>query len=721
MVDYVRDVKPILERRCVSCHGRLKQKAGLRLDVGALIHKGGGKGSVIEVGKGEASALVKRLVAEDESERMPPESKPLPAEQVRLIARWIDQGARVPKDEVVPAGPGEHWSFQTIRRPRVPEVRNRDWVVNPVDAFVLSKLESRGWAPAGRVSGARWVRRATLDVTGLPPGLGDLENFPSDAGPRARAVWVDRLLERPQYGERWARHWFDVVRYAESNGYERDAAKPFAWRYRDYVIESLNRDKPWDRFLVEQLAGDELSDATSETVIGTTYYRLGPWDDEPADPATDRYDQLDDMVSTTSLGLMGLNLGCARCHDHKFEPFTSAEYYGLVAVFAPLERPRNGREELTLAAGSAGDVAVQEARQKAAKNGGESKGVAGVGGGVTLPQAYVMHEPNLNPAPVRVLARGLPTRPGEVVLPSTPKMLNREPMPVPVAGPRTTGRRLAFARWLTSRGHPLTARVMVNRVWQQHFGQGLVRTPNNFGVSGEAPTHPELLDWLADWFMNEAGWSLKKLHRLILTSETYAMSKASDADRMREDPENRLLWRFPYQRLEVEAIRDSMLATSGRLNLGMGGPSMYPPVPKAILEGNSDQDKIWKASGEPEASRRTVYAFLKRAMIHPMLEVLDLCDTTQTSGRRAVTTVPTQALTLFNGDFVNEQARHFAARLRVEAGPDAKRQVDLAYRLALGRRPTEVERGVMLTFLRAHGLEPLCRAIFNLNEFVYPD
>lgn len=717
-VDYARDIRPILERRCHACHGRLKQKGGLRLDAGSLVHKGAKGGPVILPGKSAESNLIKRLLSQDDEERMPPEGKPLPADQIELLRHWIDAGAKFPADEVVPANPAEHWAFQPLKRPAVPAVKDRSWSRNPIDAFVLARLEAKGWKPAAPAPAASFLRRLTLDVTGLPPSLAEQAAFAADQRASAVEVWVGRLLARPEYGERWGRHWLDVTRYAESNGYERDAAKPFAWRYRDYVIDALNRDKPWGQFILEQLAGDELPDASPETAIATTYYRLGPWDDEPADPATDRFDQLDDMVSTTSQAFLALNIGCARCHDHKFEPFPTTEYYSLVAVFDPLQRPRNGREELAVPAGSARQLAELEAFRKTpglATN-------APVPSRLALPQAYLLNEPNLTPPVTRVLQRGSPGRPGEVVAPGVPKILSLEPMPVPVAGPRTTGRRLALARWLASPANPLVARVMVNRVWLQHFGEGLVRTPNNFGVSGDAPTHPELLDWLAHWFVHDAQGSLKQLHRLILTSNAYRMSRTWNPEYGKVDPENRLLWRAPYRRLEVEAIRDSMLAVSGRLNHQMHGPSMFPPVPKEILEGNSDLDKIWKASDEAQTSRRTVYAFIKRAMVLPMLEVLDLCDTTQTSPKRAVTTVPTQALTLFNGEFVNGEARHFAARLEREAGANPDAQINLAYRLALCRPPTETEMQSLRAFLKEPGsLTQMCRAILNLNEFVYPD
>jgi hypothetical protein len=337
-----------------------------------------------------------------------------------------------------------------------------------------------------------------------------------------------------------------------------------------------------------------------------------------------------------------------------------------------------------------------------------------------VPRGYFLQELSPKAPPTHILARGQPSRPGPEVAPGVPAVVvDRQPEFLPPDG-HTTRRRLSLARWIASADNPLTARVIVNRVWQYHFGEGLVRTPSDFGTQGERPTHPELLDWLADWFVRE-GWSLKKLHRLILTSSTYRMSKRGNAEYARLDPEDRLLWRFPYKRLEAEAIRDSVLAAAGRLNQRLYGPSMYPEVPRATLEGHSDPDKVWKASEEQESSRRTIYAHVKRSLLVPLVEVLDFCDTTRSTARRIVTTVAPQALSLYNGTFVNTQALHLAARLEAEVGPDPARQIDRAYRLVLCRPPSSSERDALLDFLRTQPCGQMGRVLFNLNEFVYPD
>lgn len=717
-------------------------------------------------------------------------------------------------DEFISKSDREHWAFQPVRVPQVPAVRDGGWIRNPIDNFILARLEAKGWKPNDAAKPQALLRRVYLDIVGLPPTLVEQVEFMKAPTEAAFDMLADDLLSRPGYGERWGRHWLDLVRYADSNGYERDGAKPSVWRYRDYVIKSLNNDKPYDRFILEQLAGDELPDASAETVTALGYFRLGPWDDEPADPAEDRFDQLDDMVSTTSQVFLGLTLGCARCHNHKFEPLSTLDYYRMMAVVSPLQSFQNGRSDLDAPVGSPAELeALAERDKKIGKLKGEisklreefqdeflksgrsklaaeataaflvrpaerndeqkklvEQNAKGLDNEVTsalsdeiktrisalqeqiaglvratpdLPRAYYVHEVTPAPPETHVLIRGKATRPGVVAPPGVPSVLVPQQPEFLASGERTSRRRLSLARWLVDPGNPLTARVIVNRVWQFHFGEGLVRTGSDFGVMGDPPSHPELLDYLAGELVAH-GWSLKWLHRQILTSNTYKMSKQWHDEYGAVDPENRLWWRFPYRRLEVEAIRDSMLLVSGKLSPKMFGPAMFPFIPKEAREGNSDPDKIWPAYDEGEASRRTVYAFIKRSLVVPMIEVLDLCDTTKSSARRAVTSVAPQALTLFNGQFVNEQAAHLAARIEREAGPDAGRQIERAYRLALAREPTGTELKTMLEFMateaarlveesvgseaavtepvaRKRALEQLCRVIFNLNEFVYPD
>ncbi|MFO0881400.1 MAG: DUF1549 and DUF1553 domain-containing protein [Gemmataceae bacterium] len=629
----------------------------------------------------------------------------------------------------------QHWAFQAVRPMAPPPVRDQAWVRNPIDAFVLSKLEARGWRPGPRATPHALLRRIYLDLTGLPPTLDEQDAFTRDTRPDRWERLVDRLLASPAHGERYARHWLDVARYGDTNGYERDADKPGSWRYRDRVIASLNDDLPFDRFLVEQLAGDEMPGAHPGSRVATGFLRLGPWDDEPADPKTDRFDQLDDLVSATSEAFLGLTLACARCHNHKFEPLTMHDYYRMVAVFDPLQRPRDGRTELDRPAVPPQErarILASEKRLAALRK----QGAAGQAEAdrlqrelAAVPRGYFLEETPTAVPVTHLLRRGRADAPGAVVQPGLPAVLvPTQPAFLP-ATLTSTQRRLTLAQWMVRRDNPLTPRVIVNRVWQWHFGEGLVRTPNDFGTRGQAPTHPELLDWLAGWFV-EQGWNLKALHRLIVTSNTYQMSRAVHAEYQAADPENRLLWRFPVRRLEAETIRDGMLAVSGRLSRNMGGPGVRPAIPRAALEGHSDPNTVWKADAPDRTERRSVYIHVKRSLPVPMLEVLDTCDTTRSAAQRLVTTVAPQALVLFNGDFTNEQARHLAERLAREAGPDDTARFDIAYRLLLARSPREREVTLLRDYLgqqRRNGLAPeaawsqVCRVLLNLNEFVYPD
>ncbi|MEZ6122712.1 MAG: PSD1 and planctomycete cytochrome C domain-containing protein [Planctomycetaceae bacterium] len=680
-VDFENDIRPILRDRCVSCHGPLRQEGDLRLDAGKLILDGGTH-AVVVPGQSAASELLRRVRSDDPDVRMPPEGNRISADQIRLLETWIDDGAEIPDEEAVAAPVERHWAFQPIRRPDVPVLNDVEQPVNPIDAFIFARRQSEGLLIPPRAAAEVLLRRVFLDLIGLPPTIAEQDQFSETQN--LDQVIAD-LLQRPEYGERWARHWLDVARYADSNGYERDAEKPFVWRYRDYVIQALNDDKPFDRFVLEQIAGDELPDRSVESWIATGFLRLGHWDDEPADPRTDRYDQLDDIVSTTGQAFLGLTIGCARCHDHKFEPLTAADYYSMVAVFQPLVRPQDGRTERTIP--------------------------------IDGTDVYAWQETSGQPPETFLLKRGSVTNPGPRVFPAVPQILTKAQPEFPSAAVlndhhhsegATSRRRLTFARWLVALENPLTARVIVNRIWQQHFGEGLVTTANDFGLMGAPPTHPELLDWLAHWLMHDAGWSLKKLHTLILTSRSWQSVKTADSV-------------IRYRRLEVEAIRDSMLAVSGQLNAQHFGPAMKPPIPQAAIEANTDKERIWQASDDREASRRSIYAFVKRGLIVPMFETLDLADTVSSCAKRQVTTVAPQALCLFNGRLTQQQAGHFAAMLRQQAGDDLREQILLAFRTALCRRPSESELARMQAFLKAESLEELCRVILNLNEFVYPE
>ncbi len=731
----------------------------------------------------------------------------------------------------------DHWSFLPVVRPAVPETSNPGWLRNPIDAFILYGLDTAGLAPAPSAPRATLLRRVYLDLIGLPPTPQELDTFLADTSPTAFARVVDDLLSRPQYGERWARHWLDVVRYAETNGYERDGLKPEAWRYRDWVIGALNTDMGYDRFLVHQLAGDEIAGSDSSAQIATTMLRLGLWDDEPADPLVDRYDQLDDIIATTTATFLGLSLRCARCHDHKFEPLSQEDYARWQTIFSPLKRPQRERTELTRDLGPHDEVAAHHALVKqldeqkrdldgkfatlqwqvytrAASDGklplaaagdkpasdaispqvaklateAPSEALAALGlepakrddkqkklvaknrdklkalthelasveeraqfgeweqrlaatqarVPAPLPKGYIWYEEGPTADPGRVFERGDPRSPGAEVAPGYPAILIDEPPPAPLPTSHSTGRRLQMARWLTEPDHALTARIMVNRLWQHHFGEGIVASENDFGLLGVAPSNQALLDWLASEFV-AGGWKMKRMHRLMVLSQTYRMASAANQEAHAVVPDGNLLWRFTTRRMEAEALRDSILAASGRLNLAAGGPSMYPKISRAVLETQSRPGDGWRTSPPHEAARRSVYVFLKRTLLVPELEVLDFPSTEETCEQRVVSTVAPQALTFLNGEFIHEQAQAFARRLEREAGADDAARIDHAYRVVFSRLPNDAERTAVLEFLtkqqtqietdtlgkttgnaaRAKALAALCLVLLNTNEFAY--
>jgi hypothetical protein len=730
---YSKEILPLLRRRCLSCHGAVQQEGGLRLDSLPAVHLGGASGSVLPDQIGSLGSLLERVTSDDPSMKMPPKGGPLTKKELQLLSAWIDAGAPAdPVDATQPPSvaqkPDQHWSFEPLKRPEVPPVTSANWTTNPIDAFIAKPLEDRQWTPSPPADPPQLLRRLLLDLTGLPPTIEQQLRWEADSSEAAYERLVDDLLAGPAYAERQARRWLDVVRYADSNGYERDAAKPEVWRYRDAIVRAFLADLPFDQLILHQVAGDELEPAGPDAVLATGFLRLGPWDDEPADPAADRMDQLDDIVSTIGQAFLGLTLGCARCHDHKFDPLTQRDYYSMVAFVQPLVRPRDGRTEKTLPVAS---VAQRHAMSLEAK--------------LAAMQGYIFDEPPGAVGPTHILLRGNPSHPGETVMPAPPEILLGSKFTLLDPDASSSRRRLSLAHWLIDPDHPLTARVLVNRVWQWHFGEGLVRTPNDFGLTGQAPTHPQLLDYLARWLIDEADWSVKKLSRLIVTSSTYRQSSAVRPLLQRVDPENRLVWRYPRKRLEVEPIRDSILSVSGQLDRALFGPAIYPQVPHEALESHADKMSIWPAYDPATASRRTLYAFTKRSLILPMLEVFDLCDTSRSSGQRATTTTPTQALSLYNGDLVMEQSRHWAERLCEEPLLSDPERIVRAWRTALCRAPSEEEQLAMERFLERqrrqwHQLHPnadstwesnrqtdlfawqqATRVLLNLNEFVYPD
>ncbi|MBL9173356.1 MAG: DUF1553 domain-containing protein [Verrucomicrobiales bacterium] len=613
------------------------------------------------------------------------------------------RAAEFPAGGAAPAGSLDsrtHWAFVAVpdRSPPPSASDSR----NPVDAFVEARLAERHLTPPAPADRRTLIRRIYFDLLGLPPTPEEVEVLATDPRSDAWERLVDRLLADPRYGEKWGRHWLDLVRFAETNSYETDDPKPNAWRYRDYVIRAFNDDKPYDRFIREQLAGDELPDGGADGILGTGFYRLGIWDNDPADKELARFDQLDDIVATTGQVFLGLTVDCARCHDHKIDPISQRDYYSLLSFFhnvAPYQNQGPSDEVPLPGAGDAHALAVTEP-------------------GAVVPDTFV-------------LLRGNPLARGDRVEPAFPKVL-APPVPqiTPPPSAKSSGRRLALAEWIASPDNPLTARVMVNRVWQHHFGRGLVRTPSDFGLQGSAPTHPELLDWLAREFVRD-GWSLKRLHRLLLTSRAYRASASVSPDVLRADPGNELFSRFEMRRLTAEEIRDSTLQVSGTANARMFGPGVYITLPREVLASQSVPGKGWGESPPSEQARRSIYIHVKRSLLAPVLLGFDLAETDRSTPVRFSTTQPTQALGMLNGDFFQQQAARMAERVQRECGSDTAACVRRALALVTSRPPSdaEVRRGTEL--IRAlkdsdgasasAALTSFCLLALNLNEFLYLD
>lgn len=707
-----------------------------------------------------------------------------------VILLWAPVLAAGADDYVPTPAKTAHWAWKAPVRPQPPAPIANSWVRNPIDAFVLAKLEAAGLRAAGPATRQQLIRRVSFDLIGLPPTPAEIDAFVSDGGPDAWEKVIDRLLASPHYGERWGRHWLDLVRFAESNGYEFDEIRPDAWRYRDYVIEAFNSDKAYDRFLKEQLAGDELFPDDPQALIATGFNLLGPDMTDSSNQRQRRQNTLDDMTETTSLVFLGLTVGCARCHDHKFEPIPQTDFYRFQAFFAPavfrkdlpvapaqerdkhalaekkyqalvrpiteavarIEEPyrRQLHESRLRKLAEAAQIAhrTEPARrtpeQKAIVEktarllNVSSQDVAAALSKVDKQKVqeltkelkeYAHEKPSALPtamglqdggAPVKtlVLVRGELGHPGAEVQPGFPVILSPgfasklAPVALPFAS--TSGRRTALAQWLASKDNPLTARVLVNRLWQHHFGRGIVETTSDFGVRGERPTHPELLDWLACDFVAN-GWSIKRMHKLMLLSSTYQQSTVASKESLTRDAGNHLFSRMNRIRLEGEIIRDSLLAVSGRLNMKMGGPSVLPPLPAEVII------REWKVTPDAaEHARRSVYIFAKRNVRFPFLETFDLPDSNQSCPKRQRSTTAPQALALLNDRDVLDAAKGLADRLQKRAAARAD-HVRLAFRLALGRQPSAVELDLAQDFLDLSPLAEFCRTMFNVNEFVYLD
>ena len=630
----------------------------------------------------------------------------------------------------------QHWSFQPVRAVKPPAVKDAAWARNDVDRFILAALEAKGLQPSPSAAPRTLIRRVTFDLTGLPPTPEEIVAFERDTSPEAWERVVDRLLASPHYGERWGRHWLDLARYADSSGFHNDLDRPHAWRYRDYIIRSFNADKPYARFIAEQLAGDEIPGASEETLIATGFCRNGPTNDDNMGNNKEQYrlDELDDVIATTSTVFLGLTVGCARCHDHKTDPVTSADYYSLLAVF-------NGTEKRGVPKESDEKVKAKE---------------------VVNLQALI--ETKAKVPPTYLLRRGSLQNKGPEVPPAAPAVLVSNPLrfPEPEPDAKSSGRRRVLAEWIASPENPLTWRVLANRIWQHHFGRGLVATTSNFGFKGERPTHPELLDYLAARLVTDGGrW--KPLHKLLLMSATYRQGAGSNqysvvsgqsgkrpaAERPTEnwllntehsrsfalDPDNTLHWRANHQRLSAESLRDSILAVSGKLNPQLGGPGIKPRLRADLL--TASQRNKWPAltTEGPTQWRRSVYIYVKRQLLMPMMELFDAPTTTDSCAERLQSVVPTQALVLMNDEFVEDHAGFLAQRAVAEAGAELPKTIERMHLLALARVPTAERLKQATAFVAAReiayaqeaaaketprhrALTDLAHVLFNSSEFI---
>ena len=854
---FLNKVKPLLDSRCITCHGAEKQKGGLRLDSRAAAIQGGESGPAVVPGKPGESLLLDAVLHSKKELKMPPKEK-LTAADITVLKRWIRDGAPWPATTALAVAPkaipGERigdawsdsrnpivrifggqrldlWSLQAISNSPPPAVRNKHWVRNPIDRFVLARLEAAKLAPSSGADRRTLIRRLSFDLTGLPPSPEEVDAFVRDRAPDAYEQLVDRLLDSPRYGEHQARQWLDVIRYSDSNGFDWDEFRPRAWRFRDYVIRAFNADKPFDQFIREQLAGDELlagpprTAAEQDSLIATGYLRLGPQDNSAGafnEQDRSRAELMADLVETTSSAFLGLTMACCRCHDHKFDPLSQADHFRLRAFFEPVkftddlpldlateqesirrhnekldaqlkpfeqqrdellakvkQRLRDERaaklapEEKTWLElpqpSQVGDLKskVEAVKQKIepsdqevndALNDKEKERRDQLGKEIAALKkqrrdftlGWLMTDADGAVPVTHVLFQGNHKLPREVVEPGFISALDPNPAAIrKAANAKTTGRRLTLAEWIASPTNPLTARVLVNRVWQTHFGRGLVATGNDFGLAGARPANPELLDWLAAEFVR-SGWSLKKLHRLVVTSAAYrqafsqpvisrSVTSKSVTKAMRQTTATHTdspitgslitdsLIPVP-RRLSAEQLRDALLAVAGILQPKSGGPPVWPDLPPevlqanpAFLDDNETKTKGWYPSPKAEQNVRGIFLVQKRTVRVPFMETFDLPENATSCARRNVSTVAPQALSLLNSPLATEVAQAFAARVERETPATARERVERAFLLALQRRPASAERVACEHFLAQRSLPELCRALLNLNEFIYVD
>src|SRR5262245_26881757 len=841
-IDFERDVRPLLAGHCVKCHGPEKQQGGVRLDQRATQLRPADSGSrPVVPGRPGESEMIRRLEAADPSERMPPNAEPLKGEQIAVLRLWIEQGAPAPelaapasdsrREMVVTDADRRHWSYVPLSDVPLPAAKNIDWARTPVDRFILAAQDAKELAPATPADAAVLIRRVYYDLLGLPPSPADVQAFVADRSPAAYEALVDRLLASPQYGERWGRHWLDLARYADSDGLETDRDRPTAFHYRDFVIQALNADLSFQTFARWQLAGDEYEPDNPLASAATGFLTGAPCEvlDVPMDEEKLRlrFNELDDMAVTTVSAFLGLTLGCARCHDHKFDAIPTRDYYRLQCAFTTTARDnvllttrakaaafrevdfqcmvrqkvaetrlnnwlneQKHAHQIALRGAKIDALPISnadkkllkeqpalEAAKKLAKkhekaltlSDDDFRGVFTAGQRrrwdelnqeldavrhsrpQSPPAALAIIDTKPEAEPTWLLDRGDFYAKKELLQVGFLTVLSgaRTPEDYWAAARRTmsssqsTGQRRALAEWITDVEHgagALLARVIVNRVWQHHFGEGLVRTVSDFGVRGEPSTHAELLEWLAHEF-SRGGWRIKALHRLILNSAAYMQATTPDAGRQEVDPDNRLLWRRRPQRLEAEILRDTVLSVSGTLNPRQFGPAFKAPIPPEAMLARNTKDPYPKNLEDTWAThRRSVYMFHKRVVQHPLMQAFDGPDASVSCGRRNNTTVTPQALALLNDGFFRDRASDFARRLLAECAGKPEDWVDRAFRLMVARPPNDAERAAAVAFLsqqlerrgarepsqatetiRLQALTDFCQALFSLNEFIYVD
>ncbi|MCC6508253.1 MAG: PSD1 domain-containing protein, partial [Pirellulaceae bacterium] len=754
-------IEPVLKRECYSCHSQsagAELAGGLRLDASNWLRAGGDSGPAVDPQR-PAESLLLQALKHTGGLAMPPDRDPLPSAVIADFEQWLKQGAPDPRPAIEDPAPTldlekakEHYAFQPIVSPVPPQVADHAETFQAIDAFLLHKLESHDLQFAPLATPGHWLRRVWLDLTGLPPSIEHLRDFELDQRPDAHERVVDRLLASPQYGARWAQHWLDVVRYAESEGYEYDRHLPDAWRYRDYVIDSLNADKPFDQFVTEQIAGDELDDKNPEYLSAAIFHRLGPVRRNAGNPdiALSRNEVLTERTDILGSAFLGLSVGCARCHNHKLEPISQRDYYQLQAYLAATAEHNLSLADTTeQAKWEAETKRIKDeiqALQKAAKLvKGEAKEKLSAqieALDATLPKPLPTIPTIRNDwsarTPLHVLRRGVWELKGPAVSPGPPGILvsaaNHWQTPnsdqtTPTSSTTNTHNttlqpddpkpRTKLARWMTNPAHPLTPRVIVNRLWQHHFGLGIVKTANDFGLHGESPSHPELLDYLASQLLQHA-WQWKPIHRQILLSRAYRQTDIADQALVAMDPENRWLGRFSRRRLTGEEIRDCMLMVSGQMNLQAHGTSVMLPVDADMVQLLYKPTQWIVEPDQAAHARRSIYLFAKRNLRLPLMENLDAPALLSSCARRESSTHAPQALELMNGWQANQLAGQLAQRLNnISNQPEHTQMIETAFLLAIGRRPTEREHQLSQQFLQTHAVSEFALAMFNLNEFVY--